>query len=90
MEKVAVEWNIKVEKVNLLKTSVTECNGKVEAQVNACKSKTQGTCTCTCGQSPSFTDYLNLINPYTYMKGPLDDIGNSIASMGNLVANGEK
>ncbi|KAK3578343.1 hypothetical protein CHS0354_039050 [Potamilus streckersoni] len=86
LEKVAVEWNVTVEQSNVLKTKNTECNTKMDAKVNACKSEAQS----TCGQSPSFTDYLNLINPYTYMKGPLDDIGNSIASVGNLVADGGK
>ncbi|KAL3836326.1 hypothetical protein ACJMK2_021760 [Sinanodonta woodiana] len=86
LEKVAVEWNVTVEQSNVLKTKNTECNGKIDAKINACKSETQS----TCGQSPTFTDYLNLINPYTYMKGPLDDIGHSIAGVGNLIADGGK
>ncbi|KAK3578346.1 hypothetical protein CHS0354_039053 [Potamilus streckersoni] len=86
LEKVAVEWNVTVEQSNVLKTKNTECNGKIDAKVNACKSETQS----TCGKSPTFTDYLNLINPYTYLKGPLNDIGHSIADLGNLVADGGK
>lgn len=34
---------------------------------------------------PSFTDYLNLVNPYTYLKGPLQDMTSKLGDVVNLL-----
>ena len=34
---------------------------------------------------PSFTDYLNLVNPYTYLKGPLTDMTSKLGTVVDLL-----
>ncbi|XP_060602706.1 uncharacterized protein LOC132755803 [Ruditapes philippinarum] len=74
LEQVAIEVNRTVEASNELTPLVDACKLKIESQVNLCKSCAQS----KCKKSPTFKDILNLANPYTHLKGPLDDIGKKV------------
>jgi len=81
LDKVAVEWNTTLTMTNTLKSKMSTCNTTINRQVESCKTCTQS----TCQQNPSFSDYLALANPYTYLEGPLNDLTSKFADVANLL-----
>jgi hypothetical protein len=81
LDKVAVEWNVTVDMSNKLSADMHVCKGKVETQVNKCKSQAKN----TCSANPSFADYLNFVNPYTYLEGPLNDLASKFNDIKDLL-----
>ncbi|KAL3836325.1 hypothetical protein ACJMK2_021759 [Sinanodonta woodiana] len=73
LQKVAVEWNVTIEQSNVLKTKNIECNGKIDAQVNACKSETQSACG---------------YDAFSELKDGLNKVGSVLLSAGSTVLGG--
>jgi len=81
LNKVAAEWNSTLKMTATLKTKMTACNTTINNQVASCKTCTQS----TCQKDPSFSDYLALANPYTYLEGPLKDLSSKFGEVANLL-----
>ncbi|XP_053390087.1 uncharacterized protein LOC123543233 [Mercenaria mercenaria] len=81
LDKVALEMNATVDMSKQLKIKMDSCKPKIQTKTNECKSCAKS----ACQESPSFTDYLNLANPYTYLEGPLNDMAGKLGDAVDLL-----
>ncbi|XP_060602715.1 uncharacterized protein LOC132755813 [Ruditapes philippinarum] len=78
---IALNLDITVNMTEELKELIDDCKPAMESLTAECKACTQA----QCQRSPTFLDYLELANPYNYLEGPLDSIGNRLETAGELL-----
>ncbi|XP_052806373.1 uncharacterized protein LOC128235606 [Mya arenaria] len=85
LNKIALEMNNTVDMSRDLKVKMDACKVQVTAKTDQCKSAAQS----ACQADPSFMDYLNaganLVNPYTYLEGPFNDMASKVGDAVDLL-----
>ncbi|KAL5016629.1 hypothetical protein ScPMuIL_006218 [Solemya velum] len=84
LNKIGTEFNDTIDGQTALQPQITTCNEQLNATIDRCKACVKA----TCGSSPSFEDYLQLANPYNYLKEPLDLVGNTLGDVFKTVGDG--
>ncbi|KAL5015683.1 hypothetical protein ScPMuIL_005272 [Solemya velum] len=84
LNKIGTEFNDTIDGQTALQPQITTCNEQLNATIDRCKACVKA----TCGSSPSFEDYLQLANPYNYLKEPLDLVGNTLGDVFETVGDG--